>query len=73
MPDSRFAAAQEGVLLAEAMPSRSAAEAKKARKQQSARRAKKCRVAEPGPELVGPDSGQVEEAARPTFGAERCR
>src|SRR5436190_4481102 len=41
MPDSRFAAAQEGVLLAEAMPCRSAAEAKKARKQQSTRGGKK--------------------------------
>jgi hypothetical protein len=30
------------------------------------------RVAEPAPELLGPDSGQVEEALRPTLGAERC-
>jgi len=47
MPDSRFAAAQEGVLLAEAMPCRSAAEAKKARKHQSARGAKKGAAARP--------------------------
>ena len=38
MPDSRFAAAQAGVLLAEAMPCRSAAEAKKSRQEQRARR-----------------------------------
>ena len=41
MPDSRFAAAQEGVLLAEAMPCRSAAEAKKAKRQRQARRGAK--------------------------------
>jgi len=38
MPDSRLAAAQEGVLLAEAMPCRSAAEAKKAKRQRQTRR-----------------------------------
>src|SRR6185369_9843935 len=37
MPDSRFAAAQAGVLLAEAMPCRSAAEAKKSRQERRAR------------------------------------
>ena len=31
-----------------------------------------CRVVEPAPELVGPDSGQVEEALRPTIVAKRC-
>ena len=31
-----------------------------------------CRVVDPVPELLGPDSGQVEEALRPTIVAERC-
>lgn len=30
------------------------------------------RVVDPAPEFVGPDSGQVEEALRPTVVAERC-
>ena len=38
MPDSRFAAAQKGVPLAEAMPCRSAAEARQSRTEQQARR-----------------------------------
>jgi hypothetical protein len=29
-------------------------------------------IAHPAPQLVGPDSGQVEEPLRPTLGAERC-
>jgi hypothetical protein len=29
-------------------------------------------VVDPAPELVGPDSGQVEEALRPTIVAKRC-
>ena len=41
MSDSRFTAAQKGVPLAEAMPCRSAAEAKKSRKEQQARRGAK--------------------------------
>ena len=32
----------------------------------------KRRFAEPGPQLLSPDSGQVEEPLRPTLGAERC-
>ena len=35
-------------------------------------RAEECRIGEPLTKLVGPDSGQVEESLRPTFGAERC-
>ena len=33
----------------------------------------KRRIADPVPELIGPDSGQVEEPLRPTLRAERCR
>jgi len=33
---------------------------------------KHCRVVDPAPELVGPDSGQVEEALRPAIVAKRC-
>ena len=32
----------------------------------------KRRFAEPGPQLLSPDSGQIEEPLRPTLGAERC-
>jgi hypothetical protein len=32
----------------------------------------KRRVVEPRPQLLSPDSGQVEEPLRPTFVAERC-
>jgi len=31
------------------------------------------RFAQPASKLVGPDSGQVEKALRPTLIAERCR
>ena len=30
------------------------------------------RIADPVPQLVGPDSGQVEEPPRPTLGPKRC-
>ena len=33
----------------------------------------KRRFAEPGPQLLSPDSGQIEEPLRPTLIAERCR
>ena len=33
----------------------------------------KRRFAQPGPQLLSPDSGQVEEPLRPTLRAERCR
>ena len=36
-------------------------------------RGEKRRIVQPAPELVGPDSGQVEKALRPTFVPERCR
>ena len=32
----------------------------------------KRRFAQPGPQLLSPDSGQVEEPLRPTLRAERC-
>ena len=31
------------------------------------------RIGRPAPEFIGPDSGQVDEALRPTLGAKRCR
>ena len=36
-------------------------------------RGQKRGIAQPAPEFVGPDSGQVEKALRPTFIPERCR
>ena len=55
MPDSRFAAAQQGIPLAEAMPCRSAAEARKLQKDNKARRggAKKGRATRAGPKAAG--------------------
>ncbi len=55
MSDSRFAAAQKGVSLAEAMPYRNAAEAKKSKKEAKARQrgAKKSGAARAGPTAAG--------------------
>jgi len=33
----------------------------------------KCRIRGSAPQLVGPDSGQVDEALRPTLRPKRCR
>jgi hypothetical protein len=41
--------------------------------EEAQQRGEKRRIAQPVPELVGPDSGQVEKALRPTIVPERCR
>ena len=40
--------------------------------EEAQQRGEQRRIIEAAPELVSPDSGQVEESLRPTFGAERC-
>jgi hypothetical protein len=41
--------------------------------EEAKQRGEEFHVSRAGTELVGPDSGQVEEALRPTLIAERCR
>jgi hypothetical protein len=40
--------------------------------EEAQQRGEQRRVVEPAPELLSPDSGQVEEALRPALGSERC-
>jgi hypothetical protein len=75
MPDSRFAAAQEGVPLAEAMPCRSAAEARKLQKERKARRggAKKAQGDACRPARGRRDAGGTLPAPAALSTAERLR
>jgi len=41
--------------------------------EETQKRGEKRGIAEPAPEFVGPDSGQIEEPLRPSLVAERCR